>query len=61
MSFIPAFEIGLWNAWIFMIWLLIPFFLVPLKIIPEGREEGRGGISRLSSVKHRSMHTVLST
>jgi protein-S-isoprenylcysteine O-methyltransferase Ste14 len=23
MSVIPAFEIGLWNAWIFMIWLLI--------------------------------------
>ena len=23
MSLIPAFEIGVWNAWIFMIWLLI--------------------------------------
>jgi len=23
MSFIPAFEIGIWNAWIFMIWLVI--------------------------------------
>ncbi|MFC1937909.1 methyltransferase family protein [Chloroflexota bacterium] len=23
MSFVPAFEIGIWNAWIFMIWLLI--------------------------------------
>jgi protein-S-isoprenylcysteine O-methyltransferase Ste14 len=23
MSLVPAFEIGLWNAWIFMIWLLI--------------------------------------
>jgi protein-S-isoprenylcysteine O-methyltransferase Ste14 len=40
MSLIPAFEIGLWNAWIFMIWLLVPFFLVPLNIIPKGREEG---------------------
>ena len=28
MSFIPAFELGLWNAWIFMIWtILIPILL----------------------------------
>ena len=40
MSLIPAFEIGVWNAWILMIWLLIPFFLVPLNVIPKGREEG---------------------
>jgi len=26
MSFTPAFEIGIWNAWIFMIWLLIQNF-----------------------------------
>jgi protein-S-isoprenylcysteine O-methyltransferase Ste14 len=30
MSLIPAFEIGLWNAWIFMIWLLIQNFGVRL-------------------------------
>jgi len=23
MSFIPAFEIGIWNAWIFMIWTIV--------------------------------------
>jgi len=40
MSLIPAFEIGVWNAWIFTIWLVIAFFLVPLNIIPKGREEG---------------------
>ena len=29
MSWIPDFEIGIWNAWIFMIWqILIPFLLV---------------------------------
>ena len=26
MSLVPAFEIGLWNAWIFMIWLVIHNF-----------------------------------
>ena len=30
MSLIPAFEIGIWNAWIFMIWLLIQNFGVRL-------------------------------
>ena len=30
MSLIPAFEIGLWNAWIFMIWLVILNFAVRL-------------------------------
>ena len=30
MSLMPAFEIGVWNAWIFMIWLLIQNFGVRL-------------------------------
>ena len=30
MSIIPAFEIGLWNAWIFMLLILSPFPLVAL-------------------------------
>ena len=30
MSFIPVFEIGIWNAWIFMIWLLIQNFGIGL-------------------------------
>jgi len=30
MSAVPAFEIGVWNAWIFMIWLLIQNFGIML-------------------------------
>jgi len=30
MSLIPTFEIGLWNAWIFMIWLLIQTLVLRL-------------------------------
>jgi len=37
MSLIPAFEIGIWNAWIFMLCTMIPFFFMPL--IARGREE----------------------
>jgi protein-S-isoprenylcysteine O-methyltransferase Ste14 len=40
MSLIPAFEIGIWNAWIFMVLILVPYFLVPLNIVPKGREGG---------------------
>ena len=28
MSFIPAFEIGIWNAWIFMIVFIIQMFVI---------------------------------
>jgi len=61
MSLVPAFEIGVWNAWIFTIWLLIPFFLVPLKVIPEGREEGSdftAEFSKMQEYVRHSMHII---
>jgi len=30
MTLIPAFEIGVWNAWIFMVWLLIQTLAIRL-------------------------------
>ncbi|GAF83039.1 unnamed protein product, partial [marine sediment metagenome] len=30
MSLIPVFQIGLWNAWIFMVLCLLPVLLVAL-------------------------------
>lgn len=30
MSLLPAFEIGIWNAWIFMVWLLIQNLVIML-------------------------------
>jgi len=61
MSLIPAFEIGLWNAWILTIWLVIVFFLGPLNIIPKGREEGSdftAEFSRTQKYVLRSMHII---
>ncbi len=61
MSLIPAFEIGLLNAWILMIWLLIAFFLVPLNIIPKGREEGSDFTAEFSKTQKyaiRSLHII---
>jgi len=61
MSLIPAFEIGLWNAWIFMIWLLIVFFLIPLNVVPKGREEGSDFTAEFSKTQKyvfRSSHII---
>ena len=61
MPLIPAFEIGVWNAWIFTIWLVIAFFLVPLNIIPKGREEGSDFTAEFNKTQKyaiRSMHII---
>jgi protein-S-isoprenylcysteine O-methyltransferase Ste14 len=61
MSLIPAFEIGVWNAWIFTIWLLIVLFLRPLNIIPKGREEGSDFTAEFSKTQKyaiRSLHII---
>ncbi|HEY92264.1 MAG TPA: DUF1295 domain-containing protein [Dehalococcoidia bacterium] len=51
MSLIPAFKIGLWNAWIFMAYLLlsfIPFVYVAIKKSVPSVEES--GLSRVAKV-----------
>jgi len=61
MSLGPDFEIGVWNAWILMIWLVIAFFLVPLNIIPKGREEGSDFTAEFSKTQKyaiRSFHII---
>jgi protein-S-isoprenylcysteine O-methyltransferase Ste14 len=61
MLLIPAFEIGVWNTWIFMIWLLIVLFLGHLNIIPKGREEGSDFTAEFSKTQKyaiRSMHII---
>jgi len=57
MSLIPAFEIGVWNAWIFTIWLLMVLFLEPLNIIPKGREKGSDFTAEFSKTQK---HLLLS-
>ncbi len=61
MSLVPAFEIGLWNAWIFTIWLLIVFPLIPLNVVPKGREEGSDFTAEFSKTQKyglRSSHII---
>lgn len=61
MSLIPAFEIGIWNAWILMIWLLVPYFLEPLNIIPKGREKGSNftdEFNKMQKIVLASLHII---
>jgi protein-S-isoprenylcysteine O-methyltransferase Ste14 len=40
MSLIPAFEIGVWNAWIFMVCNLIPVSFIFMPLVNRGHKEG---------------------
>jgi len=51
MSLIPAFDIGIWNAWIFMAYLLlsiIPFMYIAIKKNVPSVEES--GLSRVAKI-----------
>ena len=61
MSLVPAFEIGVWNAWIFTIWLLVPYFLEPLNIIPKGREEGNSFIAEFNKMQKSAFFALQTT
>jgi len=39
MSLVPAFEIGVWNAWIFVLYTLVIVFLLPV-INKSAKETG---------------------
>jgi protein-S-isoprenylcysteine O-methyltransferase Ste14 len=61
MSAIPAFEIGVWNAWIFMAYLLlsfIPFIYIAIKKSVPSVEE-IGGLSRVANMLAGSSKLLL--
>jgi protein-S-isoprenylcysteine O-methyltransferase Ste14 len=59
MSAIPAFEIGVWNAWIFILYSLIPMFIT--LVISKGREKGSNFTAEFTKIQknvHLSYHLV---
>jgi len=40
MSLVPAFEIGIWNVWIFMVCSLIPVIFLFMPLVSRGQKEG---------------------
>ena len=60
MTLIPAFKIGVWNAWIFMVYLLlwmIPFIYIALKKDVPSVEES--GLSRVAKILASSSKLLL--
>ena len=58
MSITPVFEIGLWNAWIFMICFLLP----PIMSILVGKGEASSTRLNVSvPIKHEKLLNVIST
>ena len=53
MSLVPVFEIGIWNAWIFMLCSLIPVFFMPL--IARGREEEASFTAAFSKMQKNAL------
>jgi protein-S-isoprenylcysteine O-methyltransferase Ste14 len=51
MSLIPPFQIGVWNAWIFMLCSLIPVFFMPL--VARGQKEEESFTTGFSK-RHKS-------
>jgi hypothetical protein len=53
----PAFEIGVWNAWIFVLYALVIVFLLP--VINKSTKE-TGGIAIASVCNRREMKVLYS-
>jgi len=53
MSLIPAFGIGVWNAWVFMLGSLIPVFFMPL--IARGREKEASFTAHFSKMQKNAL------
>jgi protein-S-isoprenylcysteine O-methyltransferase Ste14 len=56
MSFIPAFELGLWNAWIFVLPILVIMFS-DMKVTSV-RESGKAGDFKLTKNENRLTYVV---
>jgi len=59
MPAIPVFEIGIWNAWIFILYSFIPLFITLM--ISKGREKGSNfttGFNSRQKNAHLSFHLI---
>ena len=51
MSLTPAFEIGVWNAWIFMVCSLIPVIFLFTTLVTRGHEKGTAFTASFSKMQ----------
>ena len=60
MSLVPAFEIGVWNAWILQVLLFLTMFIPDLFLDKEARERSKR-LSQLAPFKKAEKRLALST
>jgi protein-S-isoprenylcysteine O-methyltransferase Ste14 len=59
MTLVPAFEIGVWNAWIFVLYALVLIFLVPVINRSVSKTGGHGpALSKTESIILYSYHII---
>ena len=58
MSAIPAFEIGVWNAWIFMVCSLIPVIFLFMPLVSRGQKEKTAFTAYFSKMQKNAFSTT---
>jgi len=58
MSLIPAFEIGLWNAWIFMVCSLIPVIFLSMPLVSRGQKGKTAFTAYFSKMQKNAFSTT---
>jgi protein-S-isoprenylcysteine O-methyltransferase Ste14 len=58
MSLIPAFEIGVWNVWIFIVCTLIPVIFLFMPLTTRGHEEGVAFTASFSKMQKNAFATT---
>jgi len=58
MSLIPAFDIGLWNAWIFMVCSLIPVIFLFMPLVSRGRKGKTAFTAYFSKMQKNAFSTT---
>jgi protein-S-isoprenylcysteine O-methyltransferase Ste14 len=58
MSLVPAFEIGVWNVWIFMVCSLIPVIFLFRPLVIRGQEEGVAFTAYFSKIQKNAFSST---
>ncbi len=57
MSLVPAFDIGVWNAWIFMACSLIPVIFLFMPLVTRGQKDGTAFTAYFSKLQKNAFST----
>jgi len=58
MSLVPAFEMGIWNAWILMVCSLIPIIFLFMPLVSRGQKEGTAFTASFSKMQKNAFSST---